>query len=113
MIFRAGINAIYAVAHLNRIQVSFHDALLAPYMFYKECEVNLKSLSQPAASRPQKYIFCRLLADGACTVQFLALVRIVLSRLLNSIKIKALMKKKTLVFTRHDGNRHIWRDMVQ
>ena len=62
-----GLYAIDAVAHLNGIQIHFHDALLAPDVLDEEGEVGLQTLAHPAVARPQEHILGGLLRDGAGT----------------------------------------------
>lgn len=72
MVLCNSVGTIDAVAHLDAVQVDFHDALLAPQEFDEAGEIDLEALAHPGTAGPEKNVLGRLLRDGGGSV--LALV---------------------------------------
>ena len=45
VLFGYGLDTIYSVAHLDGVEIDFHDALFAPEEFNEEREISLEPLS--------------------------------------------------------------------
>ena len=68
MIFGTGSYAIDGIAHLDGVEVDFHDALLAPQELDEGCEVDFEAFAGPTAAGPEEPVLGCLLRDGAGTM---------------------------------------------
>lgn len=111
MMLRTSLHAVDAIAHLYGVEIDFHDALLAPHQFDEKGEVCLKPLAHPTAARPQEDILRRLLRDGAATMDSSA-IDVVSCGLLYGVHVEPMMKKKTLILTRHHCHGHVGTNLI-
>src|SRR5574344_7858 len=96
------LGTVYAVAHLDGVEINLHYPLLAPHHFDEGSEIYLKTLSHPCATRPQKDVLGSLLGYGTCTqFAFVLFAHIALGSLLDGIKIKTVMLHETRVLACH------------
>ena len=112
MLLRHSLGPVYAVPHLNGIQIDFHDPVLAPDEFNQGRKIRLQPLAYPTVIRPQKHILSRLLGDGAATPVTLAGPAL-LNGCTDGLEIKAMMLQVQLILTGNNGNRHVQGHVVQ
>ena len=101
------INTIDAIAHLNAVEIDFHDALFAPYQFDKYGEIDLEALTYPRATRPQEHVLGRLLRYGRCAVLTLVgMLNIAHGSLFDGFEVKAMMLLEVSILRGHYGSGH-------
>ena len=61
---RHGFCSIDTVAHLDGIEIDFHNAMLRPEGLDEDGEIDFEGFACPRRSWPKKYVFGCLLADG-------------------------------------------------
>ena len=113
MVFGYCIYAIDSVAHLDGVEVDFHNALLAPDELDECGEISLKSFAYPRPARPEEHVLGCLLSDGAGTQFAFAPLHITLGSLLDGIIVETVVQQKALVLAGHDGHGHVGRNMLQ
>ena len=89
--------AINTVAHFDRVQIDFHDALLSPYPFDQDGEVGFYPLAQIGLSGPEEYILGCLLRDCAGAAYTFAFLGIG-TGFLDLCHIEPVMIEKEVVF---------------
>ena len=114
MCFCHGRGPVDAVAHLYRIEIYLHDALLRPKQFDECGEVDLEALARPTAPRPQEYILGRLLRDGRGTeLASLWMLPVTLGGMLDGLVVEAVMRHKVGIFAGNDGYGQVGRYFPQ
>ena len=108
-----GLGTIDAIAHLDGVEVDFHDALLAPHQFDECCEIGLKPFAHPSAAWPQEHVLGRLLADGAGTQLAFVVLTVALGSLLDGLEVEAMVGEETLVFAGDDSQWHVGSHLAQ
>src|SRR5690606_14055776 len=100
------LHTVYPFTGLNYIQVHFQDSLLGPEEFNQNGEISLKPFPEVISPGPQKYVFCRLIADGAASFQILPRL-ITFKGLGDSLHIKAVVIQKFLILSGHYSLGHM------
>lgn len=113
MVVGTRFHAIDAIAHLYRVEIYLHDPLFSPKGFDENREIHLQAFSYPRTSLPEKDVFCRLLRYGAATMTYGTLFPVMLCSLPDSVKIKAVVTEKPLVFACHHCYGHIFGHLVE
>lgn len=88
--------------HFRHIQVCLQNSFLSPDPFDHECEIHFESLSNPASSLPEEYIFRNLLADGGCSPHSAGLSFVVVHSFLYALEIESCVIREQLIFTGND-----------
>ena len=109
MLFGHRRDAVDAFAHLYRIEVDLHDALLGPEEFDEGGKVDLKAFARPAAPWPKEHVLGCLLRDGAGTkLTLLRVLPITDGSILNGLVVEAVMVHEVGIFAGDDGHGHRW-----
>ena len=93
---------IYAIAHLDGVEIHLHNPLLAPHHFDEGGEIYLEALSHPCATGPQKDVLGCLLGYGAGSELALVLIaHVALGSFLDGIEVEAMMLHEPRVLACH------------
>ncbi len=105
VVFGASLDAVYAVAHFDGVEINLHDALLAPKQFDEGGEINLETFAHPRPPGPQKNVLGRLLRDGARAI-FLGAsgCQIALGGGADGLEVETMMKQKAGILAGHHGH---------
>ena len=103
----------HAIAHLNHIQIHFHDAFLAPKELNQDREICLYCLAQVGARVESEDILCRLLRDCAASADNTPIALILLIRKGDSIPIEATVLVELGVLVVDDSSDEVGGDVLQ
>ena len=103
MLLRHGFHAIDAVAHLDAVEIDFHDALFRPEQLDQYGEIGLEALAHPRTRGPEKHVFRRLLRDGA-TAQAASALHALHQRVADGLGVETAVDIKLLILRGDDGH---------